>query len=155
MKMPIEPAAQPAADGGHSGNDTFLRDFYARIPAAIAAEFTDAQLMAIRMAYGARTRGAHWIDLRSSIPLFGKRIYLVLLLGAERRSRARRQRDRSAHPLVRLGNILAVALFAMMLTAALLGFLYLLKSLLGIDLVPGHSLGFWDATRQQLQFLFH
>ena len=151
--MPIEtlPTAGPA--GPPAGDDPFLRDFYARIPPPIAAGFSDQQLMAIRMAYGARTRGAHWIDLRTSLPLFGKRIYLVLLAGSERRSRQRRQLDRKSHPLAMAGNLVAMMLFGLMLLAAVLGFLYLLKSSLGIDIFPGFSLGFWDASKEQLRYL--
>jgi len=137
-----------------AAGDPFLEDFFQKIPREVAAGFTDDQLMAIRMAFGARQRGAHIVDLRMSMPLPFKRLYMVLLLGSERRTVTRRQQDRGASPLVTAGNILFGALFFGILLVALVGLLYVLKSVIGIDLFPDMSLGLWDGLAEQLRFLF-
>ncbi len=52
----------------------------------------------------------HPVDARLSVPLpGGRRVYMVLLGGVERRGSARRQRERDHHPLLTLGNVLALA----------------------------------------------
>lgn len=52
----------------------------------------------------------HPVDARLSVPLPGKRrAYVVVLGGLERRNETRRQRDRERHPLLTLGNVLALA----------------------------------------------
>jgi hypothetical protein len=70
-----------------SGNieDPFLKTFFARIPKDVAPTFTAPQLDAVKRAFGARYRGAHTIDLRLSVPLWRRSIYLVFLAGAEQR----------------------------------------------------------------------
>ncbi|HYM31361.1 MAG TPA: hypothetical protein VEU47_08695 [Candidatus Cybelea sp.] len=138
-----------------SDPDAFLADFFSRIPADTVSSFTDRQLMAIRMAFGARHRGVHTIDIRISLPLLWRRIYLVVLAGGERRSPNRRRSDRRRYPLATIGNALFGGMFFVLLGVAVLGFLYLLKSALGIDLIPGFSLGFWDAVRDQFNYLLH
>jgi hypothetical protein len=54
-------------------------------------------------------RRRHAIDARLSFPLFGRRVYLVVLGGAERRHATRRSRERQRHPLLTLGNVLFLA----------------------------------------------
>lgn len=52
----------------------------------------------------------HPIDVRLSIPLFGKKqAYVVLLGGMERRHRDRLERESGLYPLLTLGNVLALA----------------------------------------------
>lgn len=136
-----------------AAGDPFLQDFFSRIPRPLAASFTAEQLMAVRMAFGARHRGSHAVDLRLSLPLPRNRWYLVLLAGTERRSPSRRQLDRQRYPLRRLGNFVVAVLFAGMLAAAGIGLLYMLKSALGINLFDDLSLGLWPDTQQQLRHL--
>ncbi len=50
----------------------------------------------------------HVIDLRLSVPWFGRGLYLVILGGGELRSRPRLRRERDRHPLLTLGNMLLV-----------------------------------------------
>ena len=137
-----------------AAGDPFLEDFFQKIPREVAASFSDDQLLAIRMAFGARQRGAHIVDVRMSLPLPFKRLYMVLLLGSERRTVARRQLDRSKTPLATASNILFGAIFFGILLIAVIGLLYVIKSVIGIDLFPDMSLGLWDSLVEQLHFLF-
>ena len=86
-----------------------------------------------------RQWGHHPIDLRGTIPWFKYRYYYVLLAGKNHRSMTRSQLRAS-----RFINALLLAGF--MTFSALVGILliYLLKSALGIDLLPDYSLGVWD-----------
>lgn len=53
----------------------------------------------------------HAIDVRFSIPLFGRHYYLVILGGTELRNLERRARDRQRYPLLTLGNVLFLGWF--------------------------------------------
>lgn len=135
-------------------HDPFLERFFARIPREVAASFTDDQLLAVKRAFAAHGEAGHSIDLRLSFPLLLGRWYLVLILGPERRSRARRRSDRQFHPLATLGNALAALLLLLLLTGAVLGLLYVAKSALGVDLLPNFSLGLWSGLKEQARHLF-
>ena len=134
-------------------NDPFLEWFFARIPRHVAASFTDDQLFAIKGAFATRWRGTHTVDLRFSLPLLVGRFYFVFVVGPERRGRNRRQVDANAHPLTTLANTLFLVAFSLFLLSALAGILYVLKSALGIDLMPGVSLGVWTDIREQLRLM--
>ncbi|MFC3230903.1 hypothetical protein ACFOGJ_26900 [Marinibaculum pumilum] len=131
--------------------DPFFHDFFGRIPKETWPTFTEDQLFAIKRAFGARYRGAHMVDLRVSLPIPFRRMYMVLLIGGEKRSRNRRSYDRRSQPLVTAGNIVFGLFFFGMLLLALLGILYTLKSWIGIDLFPGMSLGLWQEFSSQVR----
>ena len=99
----------------------------------LARSFTDEQLRAIKMSFGARERGAHTVDLRFSVPLL--RRYVVLLMGRERRTAKRRRNDRKFHPVATLSN--AIAMSAVVIVVAVPVFLvgYGVKSFLGINIM--------------------
>jgi hypothetical protein len=118
--------------------DPFFRRFFARVSPEVASTFDDEQLSAIKRAFGARTPGAHTVDLRFSVPFFGGRsFYVVFLVGRERRSGRRRLWERRLRPLATIANALAVTFFALMFGTALLSLLYVGKRAMHLDLVPG------------------
>jgi hypothetical protein len=136
-------------------SDPFLAKFFARIPAEVAASFSPAQLQAVKIAFGARSWGSHAIDIRRSfsLPLIWRRFYLVLLAGAERRDEERLRAEGALFGT--FGNAaLTVAFLAVMLGPLALAF-YALKSLAGIDVLPGTDgfHGLWSDALRQLQFL--
>jgi hypothetical protein len=101
--------------------EAFLR----KLPADIRDSLTPAQAEAIsRVAQGSIQR-KHPIDLRLSLPLFGSRAYMVLLMGKEKRSSARRSLDHQLRPNDRVSQFvvagLAVAAFSL---AAFIGLLF-------------------------------
>jgi hypothetical protein len=117
--------------------DPFLQTFFARVPKDVAATFTGPQLDAIKRAFGARSRGAHVVDLRMSIPLGWRWFYVVLLAGPERRTVDRRALERLFRPVWTVANIVVLAAMLMMFAGGLFASLYVGKRALGIDVFPG------------------
>ena len=134
--------------------DPFLERFFSRIPREVAASFDEAQLSAIRLAFADGFQRRHSVDLRLSLPLPFRRCYLIVLLGPERRAGPRRRLERRHHPLATAVNVATLSLILGILASAVLGILYMLKSAMGIDLVPGLSLGLWSGLKQQWHFLW-
>ena len=144
----------PAARGNPAGGDPFLEEFFARIPERTAPTFSPEQLVAIKMAFGARTWGMHSIDLRLSIPLVWRRFYVVLLMGPERRSPKRRDDDRKRYPLTTLGSVFAGLLLVAIIITPLALAAYGLKTAFGINILStGGVHAAVDALRQQLILL--
>lgn len=79
------------------------------------------------------------VDLRFIVDLIFSKFYVVLFVGKERR-----QQNRFYLPskLARIGNIvIAIAMLIglnLLISLAMFGFAYLIKSALGIDFFPGH-----------------
>ena len=82
----------------------------------------------------------HWIDWRVSIPFLGRRYYVTLLFGKERRDLARLHQEGQLS-LSRIYVVyLILALAGLVLLSALILFaLYLAKSTLGMDVFEGPS----------------
>jgi len=117
--------------------DPFVEQFFSRIPADVAATFTEAQLDAVKRAFGARTRVAHAVDIRFSVPLVFRSVYVVLLAGGERRRLTRRAVERAFRPFWTAVNALVFGAFGLFAVLALAGVLYAVKTVAGIDVVPG------------------
>jgi hypothetical protein len=120
-------------------DDDFIEGLAHRLPARVLQSFTDEQLTALQLAFGARQWGTHPLDLRGTVGVFHWRYYFVVLAG-----RHRRRLSRLEHALSRWA--VAATIGAFLFVSALVGLLilYLLKSALGIDLLPNTSLGIWD-----------
>ncbi len=119
--------------------DPFVQGLIDRLPKDSRSSFTDEQLLNLKVALSGRQWGRHAVDIRGTLGVWRWRYYYVLVCGRERRNLSRRQKA-----FARLVN--ALFLFGFLCFSALFGLLilYLVKSALGIDLIPGHSLGIWD-----------
>jgi hypothetical protein len=117
--------------------DPFFATFFSRIPEDVACSFTPAQLDAVKLAFGARVRGAHAIDVRLSLPLGRRWGYFVLLAGLERRTFNWRSFKRLFRPFLTLGQAITLALFLLMIVGSLFVVVYVGKRSAGLDLVPG------------------
>ncbi len=117
--------------------DPFVAAFFSRIPAETARTFTDAQLDAVKMAFGARSWGSHAVDIRWSIPLISRRLYILFLAGQERRPLARLALERALRPFWTFANAVVITAFILMLLGAIFSGLYMGKRALGIDVFPG------------------
>lgn len=119
--------------------DPFVTGLKERLPDDVRDSFTEKQLQALKIAFGARRWGRHPVDLRGTVNLWRWRYYFVILLG-----RNKRELSRVEERLSRVGTALVFTGF--LLFSLLLGLvvLYVAKSALGINLLPSHSLGLWD-----------
>lgn len=67
-----------------------------RLPPEVVDSFSPSQTQALRQALQSQAPNRHPVDLRLSIPFWPRRIYLVLLIGQERRTISRlKQCDRT------------------------------------------------------------
>jgi hypothetical protein len=133
--------------------DPFLAKLFARIPREVAASFDEAQLAAIKRAFGARDFGTHAIDVRRSLRLLWWRFYIVLLVGKERRDDERLAAEGSLFGTV--GNSLITLLVIAALITPLLYALFEFKSTAGLDVAyrdGAHST--WDRLTRQVGQLF-
>jgi hypothetical protein len=140
-----------ASDGTR---DPFIDKFFTRIPREVAASFTPAQLDAVKLAFGARSWGSHAVDIRKSfaVPFIWRRIYIVLLMGAERRDAERLRAEGAMFGT--LGNALVTLAFLAIVLTPLALALYALKSAAGVDFFPGDGLhGLRENLARQLDFL--
>ena len=117
--------------------DPFFATFFSRIPKQVVPTFTAAQLDAVKRAFGARHSGTHAIDIRLSLPLWRRSIYLVLLAGAERHTFDRRSLERRLRKMWTFANAVVLGVFLVMFTGALFAVVYVGKQLVGLNVFPG------------------
>ena len=121
-------------------SDPFFAHFFDRVSSDVGESFNDAQLDAIKLVFGARSRGSHPIDIRASIPLFTRRFYIVFLVGGEHRPAARLALERTLRPLWNFANAIVMTIFALIFLSSVAAGLYAGKRALGIDIFPGDTL---------------
>ncbi len=114
---------------------------------ALAASFSDLQLAGLRDSIRMRGWKGHSIDLRPTlvIPFLPWSFYLVFLVGRNRRHITRSEATAAA-----LSFLLIFVIGGMAMLGLLLVILYIIKSALGIDIIPAASIGIWDELKQLL-----
>ncbi|CAM2943178.1 MULTISPECIES: hypothetical protein [Vibrio] len=121
-------------------SDKVIKQFYHTLDSGIAETLNDEQKQAIEHAVKSMGLVArHSIDIRETVPWFGKRFYIVFLCGRDHRKDVR-ERSKLVHfvlTLLILIGVVSISLLAMLA-------LYLIKSALGIDIFKGFSFGIWD-----------
>ena len=119
-------------------HDVFIQEFFQKLSVEQQQSFSDEQLLSVKLAFGARTRGIHAVDVRGTFKIFRWRYYYVFLTGRNKRSLSRLEED-----AYRTVELLFIISFVAISTLFGLLALYLIKSAMGIDLIPGFSLGVW------------
>ena len=76
-----------------------------RLPEALRASLSPEQQHALSAIVEPAPSNVHPVDLRITLPVPGRPMFLSVLAGPERRSRDRRSIERRRHPLHTLGNI--------------------------------------------------
>ena len=95
------------------------------IAPAVLESLTPEQREGIRAAARRDGWDKHPVNIRMSLPLPLGRCYVTLVAGRDRRSAARREKDRTRHPLDTVGNLLFAAGTAVVLGALTLTLLSL------------------------------
>ena len=124
--------------------DPVITKLLDKVPGDMRGSFSDEQLLALKIALGGRSWGAHAVDARWTLKWWRWQYYFVFLAGRNRRVLTDRE--------VRIQRFsMALFLTAFLLFASTLGILilYLVKSALGIDLIPGYSFGVWDWFKEE------
>ena len=117
-----------------------IERFYAQLDPQISEELTPEQKAGVEKAVLAITLGArHKVDIRRSFPFFGKRFYLVFLLG-----RDLRQQHRQESTLSRILLTFLLLIAVLFVTSCILLTLYMIKSALVIDIFHNFHVGIWD-----------
>ena len=120
-------------------HDPFVIKLLAKMPVSSRESFSGDQLLALKDALGARKWGQHRVDIRGTVSFWRWKYYYVFLAGRNRRPLSRSARELSTWVTA---FMLALSWTAITLSGLLV--LYLVKSALGIDIIPGFSLGIWS-----------
>jgi hypothetical protein len=128
--------------GSNIRYDPFVAGLLERLPKKNRNSFTDEQLLSLKIALSGRRWGHHAFDIRMALGFWRWHYYYVIIGGRERRQLSRRQLE-----VARITKALALLVFLSFSTLLGLLLLYLIKSALGINFVPGHSLGIWSWFR--------
>ncbi|WP_193366626.1 hypothetical protein [Pelagibius marinus] len=122
------PAALSAApDKKGAPRDPFIDHYFKRIDPRLAETFTPEQREAIKTMFGARGMAQHAVEIRRSLPIGRRRYYLVLLLGRERRTFGRLNREGAISGSF---NLLGYAITAALWTLPAAGAALLLQAIL-------------------------
>jgi hypothetical protein len=110
-----------------------------KLPARILNSFSAEQLRYLAIASQPQP-GQHIVDYRASIGFFGKRFYLTVLFGRERRNLERlfAEGQLAARRLTLAYGFMAIIAAAFLTVITIFG-LYITKSALNIDLLDGPS----------------
>lgn len=119
-------------------SDPIITKLMDKVPSEMRDSFSEAQLVALKVALGGRTWGAHAVDLRFTLKWWRWQYYVVLLLGRNRRVLSAREQH-----IQRVTMTLVTSVFLVVSTLMGILVLYLIKSALDIDLIPGFSFGVW------------
>ena len=119
--------------------DPLILKLLDKLPTDMRTSFSDEQLLALKVALGGRTWGAHAIDARWTLKWWRWQYYFVFLAGRNKRVLSARERQ-----VQRLSMAIVLTVFLLVSAAVGILVLYLIKSALGIDLIPGYSFGVWD-----------
>ncbi|HEY9630122.1 MAG TPA: hypothetical protein V6C84_22740 [Coleofasciculaceae cyanobacterium] len=104
----------------HQRADDSFEQIVTRISPDARATFTAEQLNALKLAFRqVNWKNHHLIDIRLTIPLFHRSLYVVLLAGRDRRSVQRRQ----GKPIDRRKALTRLATFVLLMTISL-GIIY-------------------------------
>ncbi len=135
----VSSESYPAAGNVALESDPFIIGLKQRLPEDLRESFSDKQLEGLRSAFATRSWGRHQVDWRGTFGLWSNQYYFVLVGGRNKRNLSRAQRNVS---LAAKAGVITLFLFFSVLVGLVA--LYLIKSALGINLLPNFSLGLWD-----------
>ena len=104
---------------------------FSRLPEDVVESLTPEQRAALYAAAHSPSWRRHPVNLRLSLPLLGRRFFLTIVAGRERRGAQRWRRERVLHPLVTPGNLAFVVLTATVFYGLGVGLLFVLSRMVG------------------------
>ncbi len=135
----------PESSSVAASDDPVLARLQALLPPELLASYSPEQIAGIRILLSEQPWRKRTLDLSGTfaLPLIKRQFYYVIQFGRDNRIYSRRERH--VRLLIIFGFI--VFLCGLSILLALFG-LYLLKSAMGMDFIPGASLGVWDWFRE-------
>ena len=122
-------------------NDPFTLHILGNIDPNVFRTLNLLQIEAIKNAVSASIpKQKHPVDIRVQIPLFFMKLYLVLLIGRDRRSETRNKEDARRHKTGKMSVVTGAYLVISACFPILFLILYFIKSALGIDIMPDQHL---------------
>lgn len=101
----------------------------AQLPADVVASFTPEQRAALWDLSHAPSWHRYPVNLRIGIPWFGRRFFITVVAGPDRRNPERAARERILNPLMTLPNVLFMISAGAFVAAAAIFMLFLLQFL--------------------------
>ena len=117
-----------------------IKNLLKKMPESVAGSFNEEQLTHLFTIISTRSWANHSIDMRGTfkIPFYKWRFYYVFLAGKNSRELSRQEAGMS----LIYKSIVITTLFILSTLLGLL-VLYLIKSALGINILPNYSFGIW------------
>ena len=124
-------------------NENYLCDYVLnKIDSDILKSLTEEQLAAIEGATNAcQLREKHGFDLRRKINLFFMKYYFVFLIGRYRHAYIEDLEAELTKKVYLIGNLVYLIFITLAIIFSAVVGLYLIKTLLGIDIFPGVHMG--------------
>jgi hypothetical protein len=123
-------------------SDAFTDHVMQSINPEILNSLSLSQISAIENAIKAtHAQKKHMVDFRGAVNLLFDKFYFVFLMGRDRRVSAQKAEIERRAKAALLGNIFFIVLVISPFILLTIVFIYLLKVLAGIDLLPGEHTG--------------
>ena len=134
----------------NTSTDAFTEHVLRRIAPEVRASLSPGQSEAIADAIrSSQSQKQHPIDIRGFFPLFFARYYFVFFMGRDQRRTTRAIETERRQKVALAGKVLFfISVFSPFILLIFL-FLYVLKSVLGIDIFPNRH--FWEILSQTAQ----
>ena len=111
MTHPPETAVAGSGPVPRAGQTAPQNWLFAKLSAELLASFSDDQKRALHEAVSDATARPP-VNIRLTIPLPGRRFYVTIFSGQEKRSPNRRRHERTRHPVRTVANIFFILGFA-------------------------------------------
>lgn len=121
--------------------DPFSDNIIQRIDPKVRDSLTPAQLSAIKDAIRGPSKPIRPIDIRGIIPLYFARYFFVLLIGRDRRASVAMNEGVRRHKASWLNGLFFSLFVACPIIVILFLFVYVLKYIWGLDIIPDQHLG--------------
>ena len=124
--------------------DAFTQHIMGNIDQDVFKTLNIVQLEALRQAISAAAPfKKHPIDLRFTLPMYFSRLYVVFLVGRDKRGHVRKAEQRRREQAKGVSLVMTVWITLLVALPIIFMILYFAKSAMGIDLFPDKHLGDW------------
>jgi len=138
LERAFEGKAEPEPE-----RDVFTQHLWEALPVDALRNLTPEQYHALKRALQTQQK-RHWLDIRGVIPLFFTQFYFVFLFGPDRRRETQEvlyeRRQAVKEGTAKLVGGAALTVFLTLLALSGLAVWYVVKCIVGADILPGFSL---------------